>query len=176
MVARGVERSVEAGLALESITKASRQSGARMNGIVLAVQAQAKASGHVVGLMERVRRGVEQIRDATQEQERSHGVVSASTVMMRDVAQQVRGTTEEQARGSSRIRESIEGVRMAVEQIHRALQEQSQACASALGGLESVRARTRANEEATGTLDAVTRALRKHADGLREEVGRFRIS
>jgi methyl-accepting chemotaxis protein len=176
LVARGVERSVEAGLALESITKASRQSGARMNGIVLAVQAQAKASGHVVGLMERVRRGVEQIRDATQEQERSHGVVSASTVMMRDVAQQVRGTTEEQARGSSRIRESIEGVRMAVEQIHRALQEQSQACASALGGLESVRARTRANEEATGTLDAVTRALRKHADGLREEVGRFRIS
>ncbi|MHC4993183.1 MAG: methyl-accepting chemotaxis protein, partial [Planctomycetota bacterium] len=51
-VARGVERSVEAGLSLESITKASRQSGARMEGIVLAVQAQAKASGHVVELME----------------------------------------------------------------------------------------------------------------------------
>jgi methyl-accepting chemotaxis protein len=172
-VARGVERSVEAGLSLESITKASRQSGARMEGIVLAVQAQAKASGHVVELMERVRSGVEQIRGATQEQERSHGVVSSSAVMMRDVAQQVRGTTEEQARGSSRIRESIEGVRMAVEQIDAALQEQSQACASALRGLEAVRTRTRANEEAASTLDEVTRALRKHADGLREEVGRF---
>jgi len=176
LVARGVERSVEAGLSLESITKASRQSGERMSGIVLAVQAQAKASGHVVELMERVRSGVEQIRDATQEQERSHAVVSASSVMMRDVAQQVRGTTEEQARGSSRIRESIEGVRLAVEQIHGALQEQSQACASALRGLESVRARTRANEAATGTLDAVTRALRKHADTLRDEVARFRVS
>jgi methyl-accepting chemotaxis protein len=119
---------------------------------------------------------VDQIRAATQEQERSHGVVSASSVLMRDVAQQVRGTTEEQARGSSRIRESIEGVRMAVERINLALQEQSQACATALRGLESVRARTRANEEAAGTLDAVTRALRKHADGLREEVGRFTLS
>ena len=175
-VARGVDRSVEAGLALESITQASRQSGERMEGIVLAVQAQAKASGHVVELMERVRGGVEQIQRATQEQERSHGVVSSNSVMMRDVAQQVRGTTEEQARGSSRIRESIEGVRMAVEYIDAALQEQSQACASALRGLEAVRTRTQANEQAAGTLDAVTRALLKHADGLREEVGKFQLS
>jgi methyl-accepting chemotaxis protein len=175
-VALGVDRSVEAGLSLESITRASRQSGERMAGIVLAVQAQAKASGHVVELMERVRSGVAQIRSATQEQERSHGVVSSSSVLMRDVAQQVRGTTEEQARGASRIRDSIEGVRMAVERIDAALQEQSQACATALRGLESVRARTRANEEAAGTLDAVTRALRKHADGLREQVGRFTLA
>jgi methyl-accepting chemotaxis protein len=175
-VARGVERSVEAGLALESITRASRQSGERMDGIVRAVQAQAKASGHVVELMERVRSGVEQIRGATQEQERSHAVVSSSSVMMRDVAQQVRGTTEEQARGSARIQESIVGVRMAVEQIDAALQEQSQACASALRGLEAVRGRTRTNEEAATTLDAVTKALRKHAHGLRDEVGRFTLT
>jgi methyl-accepting chemotaxis protein len=174
-VAQGVERSAEAGLALESITRASRESGERMAGIVVAVQAQAKASGHVVELMERVRGGVEEIRRATQEQERSHEVVSSSSVLMREVAQQVRGTTEEQARGSGRIRESIEGVRQAVEQINAALQEQSQACASALRGLERVKERTRANEEASGTLDAVTRALRTHADGLRQEVARFRV-
>ena len=113
---------------------------------------------------------------ATQEQERSHGVVSSSSVMMRDAAQQVRGTTEEQARGSSRIRESIEGVRMAVEHIDAALQEQSHACASALRSLEAVRTKTQANEEAAGTLDAVTRVLLKHAHGLRQEVERFQLS
>lgn len=65
---------------------------------------------------------------------------------------------------------------MAVEYIDAALQEQSQACASVLRGLEAVRTRTQANEPAAGTLDAVIRALLKHADGLREEVGQFQLS
>jgi methyl-accepting chemotaxis protein len=174
-VASGVERSAEAGMALEAITRASRESGQRMSGIVVAVQAQAKGAGHVVELMEKVRSGVEQIRRASVEQDSGHVVVSQSSVMMREVAQQVRGTTEEQARGSSRIRESIEGVREAVEQINAALQEQSQACASALSVLESVQTRTRSNEDATRTLDDVTRAMSLHAESLKREVERFQI-
>jgi methyl-accepting chemotaxis protein len=174
-VASGVERSAEAGMALEAITRASRESGQRMSGIVVAVQAQAKGAGHVVELMEKVRSGVEQIRRASVEQDSGHVVVSQSSVMMRVVAQQVRGTTEEQARGSSRIRESIEGVREAVEQINAALQEQSQACASALSVLESVQTRTRSNEDATRTLDDVTRAMSLHAESLKREVERFQI-
>jgi methyl-accepting chemotaxis protein len=175
LVASGVERSAEAGMALEAITKASRESGTRMAGIVVAVQAQAQAAGHVVELMEKVRGGVEQIREASVEQDRGHGVVRQSSVTMREVAQQVRGTTEEQARGSSRIRESIEGVREAVEQINGALQEQSQACASALAELEAVQTRTRSNEEATRTMDGVTQALLGFASSLKAEVGRFRL-
>jgi methyl-accepting chemotaxis protein len=174
-VASGVERSAEAGMALEAITRASRESGQRMSGIVVAVRAQAKGAGHVVELMEKVRAGVEQIRRASVEQDGGHAVVSQSSVMMREVAQQVRGTTEEQARGSSRIRESIEGVREAVEQINAALQEQSQACASALSGLEAVQNRTRSNEDAARTLDEVTHAMVEHAESLRREVSRFRV-
>ena len=162
-------------MALEAITRASRESGRRTEGIVLAVQAQAKAAGHVVELMEKVRSGVEQIREASEEQDRGHAVVSGGSVTMREVAQQVRGTTEEQARGSGRIRESIEGVREAVEQINAALQEQSQACASALEGLEAVQTRTRANEEATRTLDDVTQALIAHAQTMKQEMGRFQL-
>jgi methyl-accepting chemotaxis protein len=174
-VANGVERSAEAGMALEAITRASRDSGTRMGGIVLAVQAQSKAAVHVVELMEKVRGGVEQIREASLEQDRGHAVVSQNSVTIRDVAQQVRGTTEEQSRGANRIRESIEGVRLAVEQINNALQEQSQACASVLAGLESVQNRTRTNEEASRTLDGVTQELQSHAEALREEVGRFKL-
>lgn len=174
-VANGVERSAEAGMALEAITRASRESGARMQGIVGAVQAQSQAAVHVVGLMEKVRVGVDQIRQAANEQDRGHAVVSASSSTMADVAQQVSGTTEEQARGASHIRESIEGVRIVVNQIHRSLHEQAQASASVLGTLESVRERTHVNEEATNTLDNVTKVLVENAEGLRQEVARFQL-
>ncbi len=174
-VASGVELSAEAGAALEEITDASRQSGARIAGIVSALREQAKAAGHVVDLMERVRGGVDEIRQAAAEQDRGNVVVFEGAVTMRDVAQQVRGTTEEQARGSRRIRESVEGVRAAVEQINAALQEQSQACATAVSVLEEVQGRTTAHEESTQTVERVARELAAQSEALREEVRRFRM-
>ncbi len=172
-VASGVDLSAEAGVSLEEITRASRESGSRIAGIVTAVREQAKAASHVVELMERVRGGVEQIRGAAAEQDRGNEVVHVSSVAMREVAQQVRGTTEEQARGSGRIRESVEGVREAVERINRALQEQSAACRSAVEFLETVYARTRSNEDSSRRLDAVVKSLLHQAEALRQDVQRF---
>ena len=174
-VASGVDLTAEAGVGLEEITRASRESGQRIVGIVSAVREQAKAASHVVELMERVRTGVEEIRSAAAEQDRGNEVVYRGSVTMQDVAQQVRGTTEEQARGSGRIRESIEGVREAVEQINSALQEQSAACRSAVEFLEAMHTRTRSNEQSAGRLDRVTKDLVQQAKTLREDVQRFRI-
>jgi methyl-accepting chemotaxis protein len=174
-VASGVDLSAEAGESLEEITRASRQSGTRIAGIVSAVREQARAASHVVELMERVRSGVEQIRAAAAEQDRGNEVVHSSSVAMREVAQQVRGTTEEQARGSGRIRESVEGVREAVEQINGALQEQSVACRSAVELLEGLYGRTRSNEESARRLDAVAKSLLHQAEALRNDVRRFEI-
>jgi methyl-accepting chemotaxis protein len=87
----------------------------------------------------------------------------------------VRGTTEEQARGSGRIRESVEGVREAVERINEALQEQSAACRSAVEFLEAMHQRTRTNQEAVRRLDGVGQDLVTAAEGLRADLGRFRI-
>jgi methyl-accepting chemotaxis protein len=174
-VASGVELSAEAGMALEEITRASRESGDRISGIVSSLREQAKAAGRVVELMERVRSGVDEIRSASAEQDRGNDVVYQGSVTMREVAQQVRGTTEEQARGSGRIRESIEAVRSAVEQINSAIQEQSLACSAAVEFLEEVRTRTRANESSMQAMDAVTKELLRQAEGLRSEVGRFRV-
>jgi methyl-accepting chemotaxis protein len=174
-VASGVDLSAEAGVSLEEITRASRESGTRIAGIVSAVREQAKAASHVVELMERVRGGVEQIRGASAEQDRGNEVVHASSVAMREVAQQVRGTTEEQARGSGRIRESVEEVREAVERINSALQEQSAACRSAAEFLEAVYARTKSNQESARRLDEVTQSLLHQAEALRQDVRRFEI-
>ena len=174
-VASGVDLSAEAGISLEEITRASRDSGERIQGILTAVRAQARAASHVVELMEKVRGGVEEIRSAATEQERGNTVVYRSTTAMRDVAQQVRSTTEEQSRGSSRIRESVEGQRDAVEQINRALQEQAAACRSAVEFIEEIFAQTRANEESARRMDQASKGLLKQSAGLREDVHRFRL-
>jgi methyl-accepting chemotaxis protein len=174
-VASGVDLSAEAGMALEEITAASQDSGTRISGIVSSLREQAKAAGHVVELMERVRSGVDVIREASAEQNRGNVVVFQGAVTMREVALQVRGTTEEQSHGSVRIRESVEGVREAVERINSALQEQSLACSAAADFLEEVRGRGTTHEEATRTVEGVARELLAQAEELREEVRRFRM-
>ncbi len=174
-VASGVDLSAEAGMSLEEITRASRESGTRMGAIVGAVREQARAAGHVVELMERVRGGVAEIRTAAAEQDRGNVVVYQGAVTMREVSAQVRGTTEEQARGSVRIRQSVEGVRDAVERINEALQEQSRACAEAVELLETVHGRTRSNEEAARQMDSVAKEILAQAEALRADVRRFQV-
>jgi methyl-accepting chemotaxis protein len=174
-VASGVDLSAEAGVSLEEITRVSRDSGERIQGILKAVRAQARAASHVVELMERVRGGVDEIRTAATEQERGNTVVYRSTTSMRDVAQQVRSTTEEQSHGSGRIRESVEGQREAVEQINQALQEQAAACRSAVEFIEEIFAQTRANEESARRMDQASKGLLKQSAGLKEDVHRFRL-
>ena len=174
-VQSGVDLSAEAGVSLEEITAAARESGLRIAGIVSAVKEQSRAATHVVELMDRVRTGVDQIRVAAREQERGNEVVLRNSVAMREVATQVRGTTEEQARGSGRIRESVESVREAVDQINRSLQEQSAACRQAAEQLERVYERTRSNEESSRRMGEAMRGLLKQAETLRSDVQRFRI-
>ena len=174
-VASGVERSAEAGTALEEITRASRESGTRIGQIVSAVREQTKATAHVVTLMEGVRTGVQQISTAGAEQDRGNEVVYRSAVTMREVAQQVRRTTEEQSRGFGRIRESVEGVREAVEDINTSLQEQTTACSQVASFLEQVFEGTRSNEEAAQRMGSSMRDLLTQAQALRDDVARFRI-
>jgi len=174
-VAGGVDLTAEAGESLEEITRASRESGTRIAGIVSAVREQARAASHVVDLMERVRVGVDEIKAAAQEQDRGNEVVWRGSVAMRDAATQVRSTTEEQARGSGRIGEGVETVREALEQINESLQEQSASCRSAVEFLEAMHGRTRTGEETAQKFGGVAKDLLENAESLREDVARFQI-
>ncbi len=172
-VATGVERSREAGAALEVITTASRESGDRIQEIVRSVQEQSLAVSHVVAMMGRVDAGAEAIHRATDEQDRGNDRVHRSTVAMRELSLQVRGTTEEQARGGSRIRSSIDGVRDAVEAIDLALQRQTEACREVVGHLEQVSAGGASNDASSEQLAEVTGRLLDQAEALREGVRKF---
>lgn len=171
----GVERSAEAGESLEAITRAARESGQRIAGIVQAVQEQAKAADHVQRLMDRVRVSVEELRNATREQEQGNAVVLRSASTMRDVAQQVHRTTEEQARGSNQIRSGIEVVRQAVERIYQSLQDQAAACQQSAAFMSRVSESARANHEAAGQAERAAEELRAAAGSLRAEIQRFRL-
>jgi methyl-accepting chemotaxis protein len=174
-VREGVQLAAEAGVSLEDITTAARASGERIEEIVAAVREQSGAAGHVSQLMETVSLGVEQIRKAGIEQERGTDAVSQSSKVMRDVAQQVLGTTEEQARGAARIRESVENVQEAVERIHASLGQQADACDGALAMHGEIQERTRTNDEAARRMSEATQRLKAQAEGLRQDVRRFRI-
>ena len=66
-------------------------------------------------------------------------------------------------------------MRETVEQINTALQEQSAACRSAVEFLEAMKGQTETGEQTAQQLGGVAKDLIEHAEGLREEVARFRI-
>jgi methyl-accepting chemotaxis protein len=171
----GVALSAEAGVALENITTAARESGTRIEEIVHAVREQSRAAAHVVGLMERVRERAERIRQAGGEQARGNETVLRNASAMREVAHQVSGATQEQARGVNRMRETIESVRGAVEQINHSLQEQSNACQQIAALLEGVVSSTGRNEESAVRMREAMRGLLREAEGLRDGVRHFQV-
>jgi methyl-accepting chemotaxis protein len=173
-VEEGVDLAAEAGVSLEEITAAARDSGGRIDEIVQAVQEQTRAAARVAELMEGVSRGVGIIRSAGEEQERGNEVVMNSTTAVRSVARQVSRTTEEQAVGGSRIRDSMENVRDAVDRMQESLRQQSASCSDVATSLERIFERTRSNEDATLRLNEATQALRGQAEALRQDVRRFR--
>jgi methyl-accepting chemotaxis protein len=172
-VGRGVGLAAEAGVALDEITRAARQSGDHIRGIVGAVREQADASSHIVGLMERVRERVDQIRTAGAQHERGHEVVQRGALAMREVATQLAVTTGEHARGTATIAESVERVRDAVAEIHRALEQQGRAAGEAAAFLEQVHARTGSHEASARTLAQAAEGLVDEAHSLREASRRF---
>ena len=171
----GVDLAAEAGVALDEITAAARQSGDHIHGIVNAVKEQATASSHIVSLMERVRSRVDQIRKAGIQHERGNEVVRRSAIAMREVAQQVTQTTREQARGTASIARTVELVKDAVAEIHLALQHQARGSADAAAFLEQVHSRTRAHDASATTLADATEGLLKNAHGLRASIRRFTL-
>jgi methyl-accepting chemotaxis protein len=174
-VGRGVGLAAEAGVALDEITRAARQSGDHIRGIASAVREQADASSHIVGLMERVRERVDQIRTAGVQHERGHEIVQRGALAMREVAAQLTVTTGEHARGTATIARSVERVREAVAEIHRALQQQGSAAGDAAAFLEQVHARTHSHEGSARTLARATEGLVAEAHALRESSRRFAL-
>jgi len=174
-VGRGVGLAAEAGVALDEITRAARQSGERIRVIAASVGEQAQASSRLVDLMERVRGHVDQIRAAGVQHERAHEVVQRGATAMRSAAAQLTATTREHATGTSMIARSVERVRDAVEEIHRALEAQGRAAGEAAAFLAQVQERAGSHEASARTLAEAAEGLVAEAQGLRAAVRDFAL-
>jgi methyl-accepting chemotaxis protein len=174
-VRRGVELTGEAGVSLDEITRAARESEQRIEEVSRAVEEQSQAVGFVAERIERVRSGAEEIRQSIREQERSTGQLRRSAGAVGEVSRKVRHTTAEQAQSTGGIRRNMESVRNAVSKIHATLRDQSEACRNAVDVLEGVHGGTRSNEESVQRLDQAMSGLLEKADELRREVALFRF-
>lgn len=174
-VASGVELAEEAGLALEEITAAARDSGRRMGEIVASTAAQTQAASDVLAQTERVRGGAERIRAASDEQDRGNEVMLRNSTGLREVAANVRHAIDAQGAGAARIGSGIAVVRESMESINRALSEQSEACRQAAALLASNRAHSQTSEESVQRMSAAIGQLLRQAELLREDVRRFRM-
>jgi len=174
-VKSGVDRAAEAGVSLEEITAAARESCGRMSEIVMATTGQKSVAQQVADQMARVLSRVEEIQQAGEEQGRGHETVFRSSVALRDVARQVRSAIEVQSRGSARIGENIETVQRTVEAINHALQQQSKACLEAAQSIESATKHTSENDTLAVQMGEAARGLLAQAELLRADVRRFQI-
>jgi len=174
-VASGVERAEAAGLALEEITSAARDSGARMGEIVTSTSAQNQVAADVLAQADRVRGAAERLRVASDEQDHGNEVMLRNATELRGVATDVRHAIEAQGMGAARIGSGITTVRESMDSINRALSEQSEACRQAAALLASNRAHSRTSEESVQRMSAAIEGLLRQAELLRQDVRRFRM-
>jgi len=175
-VASGVERAEAAGLALDQITAAARDSGARLGEIVTSTSAQNRAAADVLAQTERVRAAAERLRVASDEQDHGNEVMLRSAEELRGVATNVRSAIQSQGSGTARIGSGIATVRESMEAINHALSEQSERCRQAAALLASNRAHSRTSEEAVQRMSAAIDELLVQAELLRRDVRRFRMA
>ena len=173
-VARGVELSAEAGVSLEGITAAARESGDRVAQIVSAVSQQTTAAARVAELMVLLRTEVDGIAESCRQQQQGSTVVRDGSDAMQEMAKDVHGTADRQSQDTSQISAGIDSVRKAVVDIHVALDEQSQACGRVATLLEEVHERTQVNEGTARELEQSGRSLRESSEALRGDHARFR--
>jgi len=174
-VQRGVDLSAEAGGALENITGAARESGNRMQEVVVAVRQQSAAGEHMVKLMASMKDALEAIGAASDEESQTANEVLASNEAMSEAARQVQRATEDQRQSASNISADIERVRTAADQITERLTEQSLAIQTMAKLLQDVSKGTRDNDRSTQRVDEAAHALLDESAALRTGVERFKI-
>jgi len=172
-VERGVGVASEAGASLEAITESARESEHRMKEVVHAVVEQMRTTKHIVGQMEQLRNGVEQIGAAREDQDRSIEVVQDSALSLREVARLTKEAIEVQGRDAAHIGETIEAVGTSFDTIRIALEEQSSACIQATSFIERSGEHTDSNDGVARRLAEVVRDLLQQAESMREDVRRF---
>ena len=170
-----VQRSQEAGSALEKIRTSTLKAMEQVNGIVRATQEQSRGSRQVTDSMNQVASMLEQIASAVNQQSSGNRQLAESAEAMRDIAAHGKQSTGEQARGGRQITQSMEQIRSMIARIDEATKEMTQRSRQVVDAVNSVHKVAEGNASRTAELDQVVEALDRLTGELKGEVGAYKI-
>ncbi len=170
-----VQRSQQAGVALEKIRTSTLKAMEQVNGIVRATQEQSRGSRQVTDSMNQVASMLEQIASAVNQQSSGNRQLAESAEAMRDIAAHGKQSTGEQARGVRQITQSMEQIRSMIARIDEATKEMSQRSRQVVDAVNSVHKVAEGNASRTAELDQVVEALDRLTGELQSEVGAFKV-
>lgn len=173
-VDRGVGLTTEAGKLLQGIGESAQQSNRRAKEIVEATRSQAADIDQVGVAMGHVKSIAIQLGRGTHEQDNASAEITKGVEQMRHLGFEVKRAASQQRKESSLITESVEVVASRIREISVETNDQSKRADQIREALQvfreiTVRSATRA-EQTKATVGELT----DHAQGLEEQVGRFR--
>ena len=166
-------RQAEASLA--EITAAARESGDHMAESASSTAQQMAAAATVVEHLERLRSGVERIREVTRAQVEANATVQRSSGALHTVAERMRRAVDLQTGGTARIGQGVEEVQRTVRDITQGLAEQGAASREVASVVRRSMELTRSHEASAAEMANAVGDLERQAEALREAVRRFRV-
>jgi len=174
-VERGVELSNEAGRILREIGESSQQSTRWAKEIVEATRGQAADIDQVGIAMNQVKETATQLNRGTHEQDNAGNEVTRGVEQMLHLGLEVKNATQEQRRESSLITRSVEVVAVRIKEILVETQDQSKRADQIQEALQIFREVTVQTTRRAANASETVADLSAHAQGLEEEIGRFRL-
>jgi methyl-accepting chemotaxis protein len=174
-VERGVELSNEAGRILHEIGESSQQSTRWAKEIVEATRGQASDIDQVGIAMNQVKETATQLNRGTHEQDSAGNEITRGVEQMLHLGLEVKNATQEQRRESSLITQSVEVVALRIKEILVETQGQSKRADQIHEALQVFREVTLQTTRRAAQASETVADLSAHAQGLEEEIGRFRL-
>jgi methyl-accepting chemotaxis protein len=169
-VEEGVQRSREAGAALDKILASSSRSAEMATMIERAMTEQYRGIKQVSEAVMNVKQMMEQIAGATQAQSRGTDKIMHAAEEMRSIARQVRTAMDEQGRGGKQIAVAADNVTLRAGKIAAGSREQRKAIGQILESMERIQDLPRQNMTRADGMTAALKSLGEQAELLKQEI------
>ncbi|GAB4563269.1 MAG: hypothetical protein Tsb0017_22280 [Geothermobacteraceae bacterium] len=174
-VAEEVQRSRQAGSALEQIRASTLKANEQVATIVRATQEQGRGSRQITDSVNQITSMLGQIASAVRQQNEGIRQLARAAEAMKEIANQGKLGTAEQAKGSRQITQSMEQIRDMIERIDSATRAQTERSSQVVEAVARIRAIADQNAERTRELDAAVEEVTGQVNTLEDEVGAFRV-
>ena len=169
-VDRGVQRSQDAGAALEKIVGSASRSAEMATMIERAMTEQTRGIKQVSEAVAHVKQMMGQIASATQAQSSGSEVILKASEGMRDIARRVNITLNEQGRGGKQIAEAAENVTERAGKIAAGTSEQRQGASQILHAMERIQDLPRQTMKRMEGMTGSLKVLNEQAALLNQEL------